>query len=158
MPLLTHGQVPPTPRPAARAWRRHLPALAVALLLVGPAAPASAGEAYPPGQYELAWQTVMPHLEEMRRATEVATRCLDGAPDALFPVLRQPALRGCTLQPVVDGRWRLTCRSDAVASGNASLHASGKVVSGDLAIKMGGKNMTFSQHVTATWRGSCQQH
>ncbi|MGE0483449.1 MAG: hypothetical protein AB7Q81_04875 [Gammaproteobacteria bacterium] len=113
---------------------------------------------FPPGQYELAWQTVMPHLDEMRRQTSTATRCLDGTPDALFPVLEQPALRGCALQPIGAApgeRWRLVCQSERVASGEARLTLQRTQLRGDLAIKMGGKNMTFTQHAEATRRGAC---
>ncbi|MEQ8234888.1 MAG: hypothetical protein RLW61_03110 [Gammaproteobacteria bacterium] len=126
-----------------------------AALVTAPFTVCAVDAVYPPGQYELAWQTVMPHLDEMRRITDRETACLDGDPQGLFPVLRQPALRGCRLQPLDGGRWQLTCRSAAVASGSATLENTGAGISGDLAIKMGGKNMTFSQHVTATRRGSC---
>jgi hypothetical protein len=132
---------------------------AAAVLLVAIQAPARAGApAFPPGQYELTWQTVMPHLEEMRRQSSTATRCLDGTPDALFPVLAQPALRGCALAPVAEapaGRWRLVCQSARVASGEARLAAQGTQLRADLAIKMGGKNMTFTQHAEAVRRGAC---
>lgn len=110
---------------------------------------------FPPGQYEITWQTVMPHLDEMRRISDRETRCLRGDPSELFPVLRQPALRGCTLGTSAAGRYRLACTSDRVASGNATLSGDTSTLRGALTVKMGGKNMTFSQHVTATRRGSC---
>ena len=74
----------------ARSW------LGVAVLVsASPAAPA-AEPAFPPGHYLLTAQLVMPHLEEMRRMSTHGEQCLSGAtPEALFPVLRQPALRGC---------------------------------------------------------------
>jgi hypothetical protein len=97
----------------------------------------------------------MPHLDEMRRISDRETRCLRGAPTELFPVLRQPALRGCTLGAGGVGRYQLRCASERVASGGATLSADPATLRGILTIKMGGKNMTFSQHVTATRRGSC---
>ncbi|MCB1746034.1 MAG: hypothetical protein KDK06_02605 [Gammaproteobacteria bacterium] len=133
-------------------------ALLLVLVTVLPTAVAAAPTAFPPGQYELTWQTVMPHLDEMRQQSSTATRCLDGTPDALFPVLAQPALRGCALQPVAEapaGRWRLACQSERVATGSARIESRATQMRGDLAIKMGGKNMTFTQHTEAVRRGNC---
>ncbi len=126
-----------------------------ALAAFAPGAPAAAENAFPAGQYEIVWQTVMPHLDEMRRISDRETRCLRGSPGELFPVLRQPALRGCSLGASGAGRYHLACASERVASGSATLSAERAALRGTLTIKMGGKNMTFSQHVTATRRGSC---
>lgn len=115
----------------------------------------NAAPPYPPGQYELTWQTVMPHLDEMRLRTTRATRCLAGTADRLFPILEQPALTGCTLSAPGAGHHALTCRSARVASGRAAIAVAGAHVEGDLAVTMGGKNMTFSQHVDAERRGDC---
>lgn len=127
----------------------------IALALSAPAA--ADDHPFPPGQYEITWQTVMPHLDEMRRISDRETRCLHGDPSEFFPVLRQPALRGCTLGTSAAGRYRLACASDRVASGSATLSGDPSTLRGALTIKMGGKNMTFSQHVTATRRGSCSE-
>lgn len=124
-------------------------------LTFAPGAPAAAENAFPPGQYEIVWQTVMPHLDEMRRISDRETRCLRGTPSELFPVLRQPALRGCDLGASGAGSYSLICASERVASGSATLSAEPATLRGTLTIKMGGKNMTFSQHVTATRRGGC---
>lgn len=118
----------------------------------------SCAAALPPGLYELSSQTVMPHLEEMRRITAVETRCLSADPSTLFPVLRQPALRGCALQPADRApgeRFELRCRTEMVATGTAVITNGAQHVRGDLSIKMGGKNMTFSQHVRARHLGPC---
>ena len=106
----------------------------------------------------------MPHLDEMRRQVAQHTRCVrDDAPDGLFPVLEQHALRGCRLDypksvVTADGTRRdyvLVCASARVASGTASLEADGEVLVGTLAVKMGGKNMTFSQRVEARRGAPC---
>ncbi|MEX2482435.1 MAG: DUF3617 family protein [Gammaproteobacteria bacterium] len=118
----------------------------------------SCAAALPPGLYELSAQTVMPHLEAMRRFTAVETRCLSADPSTLFPVLRQPALRGCTLQPAAGapgGSFDLRCRTEMVATGTAVITTAPQHIRGDLSIKMGGKNMTFSQHVRARPLGAC---
>ncbi|MGH8596430.1 MAG: hypothetical protein ACREXT_07220, partial [Gammaproteobacteria bacterium] len=50
----------------------------------------------PTGNYAVTAQMIMPHLEEMRRITTTEKRCLgDRGPIGLFPVMDQPALRGC---------------------------------------------------------------
>lgn len=112
------------------------------------------------GRYELASQMQMPHLEEMRRMVTRETRCI--APNdvrALFPVMRQPALRGCEFGYATrhDARTRLVlvCASARVATGTAELRPAARGLIGHLQIKMGGKNMTFSQRVEATRVGDC---
>ena len=113
-----------------------------------------------PGAYEIASQIVMPHLEEMRRITKRELRCLRGdEPSALFPVMDQRALTGCELGYAARDadvfHYVMVCQSDLVATGTAEFNATPNHVSGTLNIKMGGKNMTFSQHVKATWQGAC---
>jgi len=122
------------------------------------AAYSSSAAALSPGRYEITSQTVMPHLDEMRRISAVETRCLADDATALFPVLRQPALRGCTLVPTAsatDQRFDLQCQTTLVATGSATVAVMPQHVKGDLSIKMGGKNMTFSQHVRARPQGPC---
>ena len=127
-------------------------------MLLLAAAYSSGAAALPPGHYEISSQTVMPHLDEMRRITAVEMRCLTDDATALFPVLRQPALRGCTLVPIADTgnqRFDLQCQTVLVATGSATVTVTPRDVKGDLRIKMGGKNMTFSQHVRARLQGPC---
>ena len=142
-------QALPTHRLRRLPWR-------LLLLLVTTCATCAA--ALPPGRYEITAQTVMPHLDEMRRITAVETRCLADDATALFPVLRQPALRGCALVPAAhaeSGRFDLQCQTALVATGSATVAVTAQHVKGDLIIKMGGKNMTFSQHVRARPQGPC---
>lgn len=115
-----------------------------------------------PGLYEISAQTVMPHLEEMRRKTVHDTRCLnDDNPAAIFPVMDQRALKGCELGFMdLSGdvfHYTLSCQSTRVATGTAELRAAPDRIVGKLEVKMGGKNMTFSQFVKATWKAECQR-
>lgn len=126
------------------------------------AAAAGARDAYHAGRYHIESQMLLPHLEEMRRISEHQSLCV-GAAEALgfFPVALQPALRGCALvaRPETDAAldYVLVCKSVNGASGYARLAVDGDNVKGVLEAKMGGKNMTFSQHVTAQREGDCAQ-
>lgn len=106
------------------------------------------------GRYAIRSNMVMPHLEEMRRITTDENRCVArDAATALFPVLRQPALRGCTFgfgaaRPA-GFQYVLVCASARVASGTVELSRQGDTINGSLIVKMGGKNMTFSQSIRA---------
>ncbi len=106
----------------------------------------------------------MPHLDEMRRQVAHHTRCVqDDAPDGLFPVLDQHALRGCRLgypKTLAAGQgerheYVLVCASARVASGTAGIDTSGDTLVGLLTVKIGGKNMTFSQRVEARRGAPC---
>lgn len=106
----------------------------------------------PAGRYALASRMLMPHLDEMRRIVDEETRCLAAADmRGFFPVMRQPALNGCAFgfpQAWPGGlRYVLVCHSARVATGTAALTRTRDGLVGDLQIKMGGKNMTFSQRV-----------
>lgn len=108
----------------------------------------------PAGRYAIRSNMVMPHLEEMRRITADESRCVArDAASALFPVLRQPALRGCSFgygaERPTGFQYVLVCASARVASGTAELARQGETVNGTLVVKMGGKNMTFSQSIRA---------
>lgn len=134
---------------------RVLAALVAALL-----ADANAEAATAARSYQIAATMVMPHLDEMRRQVSQHTRCVaDDAPGGLFPVLDQHALRGCRLDyPKVTGARReyvLVCASARVASGTATIDDAQESLVGVLAVKMGGKNMTFSQRVEARRGEAC---
>ena len=151
----------------ARAAFRTRPArVTLALVLVNAirALAADAGESVPApfeaGRYRLASQLLMPHLDEMRRTSSASEACLAPlAPEALFPVFAQYALGGCRLGYPKDSGdsvdYVLVCASARVASGTARLVRSDAGVVGTLAVKMGGKNMTFSQRVVAERVGDC---
>jgi Protein of unknown function (DUF3617) len=133
--------------------------MALFLLLVTFGA-AGVNEWREPGLYAIESQTVMPNLDEMRRIRKSTRRCIDAdGPQSFFPILRQPALRGCDFS--FDSRdgavevFALQCKTEFVATGTARLWASADRVRGSLYIKMGGKNMTFSQYVDASRVGPC---
>jgi hypothetical protein len=141
----------------ALAGKRRGAGLVLATFVVlGPGIDAGAFE---PGRYDLTTETWLPHLDEMRRIVREESACIGaGEAERLFPVLRQPALHGCTL---VDDRpggrsYRLRCQSERVAIGVAHLEPRpDNGLRGLLEVKMGGKNMTFSQRVVAVRRGNC---
>jgi Protein of unknown function (DUF3617) len=120
-------------------------------------------EALAPGTYEITARTVMPHLEEnLRYATTRERRCLRGdALASLFPILRHHSLEGCKLGAETRSggtiRYVLACASAQVATGAARLDAAADRITGSLEIKMGGKNMTFSQRIDAVRHGDCAQ-
>jgi hypothetical protein len=118
------------------------------------AATASAsGEALVPGTYDITARTVMPNLEEnLRYATTRERRCLHSHDlTSVFPILRHPSLEGCKLG--ID--YALTCASPQVATGNARFDTAPGRITGSLEIKMGGKNMTFSERIEAVRHGDC---
>jgi len=134
--------------------------LAAAVWLLCAASWAS-GEALAPGTYEITAQVVMPHLEEnLRYATTRERRCLRGDELAsVFPILRHHSLEGCKLGAETRSggtiRYVLACASPQVATGAARLDAASGRITGTLEIKMGGKNMTFSQRIEALRQGDC---
>jgi len=136
-----------------------LPALLAALLLTCP--PAGASESMPSRLYEVTIETVMPHLEEaLRYATTRETRCL--GPRGLFtafPILRHESLKGCTLgqerRDADSASFVLICEGGNGTTGAARWRIDGNPLTGILDVKLGGKNMTFSQRVTAKPVGSC---
>lgn len=126
--------------------------LAVATLTCVGAAADPASALLPAGEYELRAQTYMPYLEEMRRVVKRERRCLaEDDVRGFFPVLAQPALRGCEPSFPRDRedrrRYALVCRDARVATGAAELARTRDAVVGELRVKMGGKNMTFRQRV-----------
>lgn len=113
------------------------------------------------GRYHIESRMVLPHLEEMRRIVDVERTCLPAARVAgLFPVFRQPAMTGCTLDRAdalaPAGAYVLHCEGNNGATGTAEIARDGARVTGVLRAKMGGKNMTFSQHITARRDGDCK--
>lgn len=104
----------------------------------------------------------MPNLEEnLRYATARERRCLRAHEiSSVFPVLRHPSLEGCKLaEESRHGdaiRYVLVCASPEVATGAARLDGGPDRVAGVLEVKMGGKNMTFTQRIEAVRRGECE--
>jgi hypothetical protein len=147
--------------PGRFARRRPTSLVLLAMTAAATAGPPALPLALPAGAYTLAAQTLMPHLDEMRWVVRREERCYDGsdALPSLFPVLRQAALTGCSLgSGERDGerlRYELTCASPRVATGSAEILPTAQGAVGKLEVRMGGKNMTFSQRVEALRHGDC---
>jgi len=114
-----------------------------------------------PMLYDLTIETGMPHLEEnLRYATRHERRCLGR--DSLFtafPILEHPALSGCALRNPVKREdlvtYTLVCDGGHGTTGQAVWRLSEHHARGTLNVKLGGKNMTFYQRITATVHGTC---
>ena len=113
-----------------------------------------------PRLYEITSETSMPHLEENLRYTlERSRRCL-GRDDlaSAFPMLHHPSLTGCELHAQSHDQkvlhYVLVCNRSAT-TGTAVWRLEDQVIRGTLDVKLGGKNMTFSQRVTARPIGKC---
>lgn len=111
--------------------------------------------------YEVVTETGMPHLEEnLRYAVTRENRCLtDQDLVSAFPILKHPSLADCKLQherrdAPVDS-YLLVCQGSHGTTGNADWRVSEQLRVGQLNVKLGGKNMTFFQRVTAKPLGQC---
>ena len=111
--------------------------------------------------YEVITETGMPHLEEnLRYAVTRENRCLAGEDLAsAFPVLSHASLADCKLRhesrhgDVVS--YLLVCDGGHGTTGSASWRVGERLMVGTLNVKLGGKNMTFFQRVTAKELGQC---
>jgi hypothetical protein len=104
----------------------------------------------------------MPHLEEnLRYSTHTAEQCLTQQSDLppLFRVLEHPSLKGCHLgRETRDGdriASLLICERGTGTSGEAVWELGDRQIAGTLRVKLGGKNMTFYQRVTARLLRPC---
>ncbi len=116
----------------------------------------------PPALYEVTTETSMPHLEEnLRYATTTEKRCVTNPEplSAAFPVLRHASLKDCHLEQEAhdasSASYALVCDGGHGTTGNAIWDLSERQMTGTLYVKLGGKNMTFSQRVTAVRLGQC---
>jgi hypothetical protein len=114
-----------------------------------------------PGLYELTAETVLPHLEEnLRYATTHSRQCLGTQEaSALFPILRHEAFAGCTLvhasSSETEAHFSLRCDNPQAATGAAEFALQSGGFQAVLYLKMGGKNMTLSQRLSAPRLGAC---
>ena len=135
--------------------------VAMLLLIIGISARASS-DAFPVGIFDINSEVVLPNLEEnLRFSGTKENRCVNshGIND-LFSILQHPSLAKCSLY---FGKWHgeiiaytLHCDSSSGTMGSARLHTRGNRILGVLEVKMGGKNMTFSQHITAKRIAGCE--
>lgn len=111
--------------------------------------------------YEVTVETSMPHLEENLRYTRATDRTCVTRSESLiaFPVLKQDAFQACKLvaNEAADLRasYWLVCLDSSGTTGRAEWRIDAARIAGTLVVKLGGKNMTFRQHVTATRLGEC---
>jgi hypothetical protein len=98
--------------------------------------------------YDVMIETGMPNLEEnLRYAVTREERCLEEADFAtVFPILKHPSLAGCALDKVT---YVLACEGNHGTTGHATWRITDRIVHGTLNVKLGGKNMTLYQRVTA---------
>jgi hypothetical protein len=121
-----------------------------------------ASDLFEPRLYDLVVTTQMPHLDENLRYTKTRERrCLSGEDfTTAFPVLRHPALKGCTLRNERRDDddnlvYELACEGKQATTGIAAWHVSSSGIVGVLSVKMGGKNLTFGQRIDGTPVGAC---
>jgi len=137
--------------------RRPLYVLIASVLIVS-----GAGDAQtPPALYEITTETVMPHLEEnLRYATTREQRCLEESELwTAFPILQYAALKDCQLsresRQEDSVSYALICEGGHGTTGRAIWELGRTQSIGTLNVKLGGKNMTFYQRVTAKVLGAC---
>ena len=103
----------------------------------------------------------MPHLEENLRYTATRSeRCLTRKElESAFPILDHSSLAGCKLREHSSNEdmivYALVCERSPETTGKATWRIGEHVIRGTLDVKLGGKNMTFFQRVTATVIGEC---
>jgi hypothetical protein len=124
-------------------------------------APVHGSDAAPPQLYELTTETSMPHLEEnLRYANTTRRQCLAMSQlTTAFPILQHPALEGCKLENEQllpqSLSYQLVCTGGHGTTGSAIWHLGEHRIRGTLDVKLGGKNMTFFQRITAIPLGKC---
>jgi hypothetical protein len=133
--------------------------LLVSLVTFPPAVPATALGLR---LYEVITETDMPHLEEnLRYATRTERTCMDPSdlPTA-FWMLRDVSLQDCKLVKLSDGAeeslYQLKCDGGHGTTGSARWQLGSATISGTLQVRLGGKNMTFYQRITARPLGPCR--
>ncbi|MBV8210806.1 MAG: hypothetical protein JO133_12175 [Burkholderiaceae bacterium] len=139
------------------AWIGRGAGFALASLALGSLHPSAAAQ--PPLSYEVVTETDMPHLEEnLRYATRREARCLDrnDLSDA-FWMLRHVSLQDCRLvkadEDASSATYRLQCSGGHGTIGDARWQFDEDRLTGTLRVRLGGKNMTFYQRITATRTG-----
>jgi hypothetical protein len=121
---------------------------------------AAAAEVVPHRLYEMTTETVMPHLEEnLRYATVTEKRCLDTHDlSRAFWMLGKESLQDCELLRTGETAtaYVLKCAGGHGTTGNASWQFGPNSITGVLNVRLGGKNMTFYQRITAKPLGACE--
>jgi Protein of unknown function (DUF3617) len=141
-----------------RHWHWRWPCLLFALASAGSAAATGATSAR---LFEIRIETFMPNLEENLRYTGTQeTRCI-GQNDLpkLFPMLSHVSLNSCRLQNEQrygeTVSYELLCAEGVETTGDAQFAIAPEKISGMLRVRMGGKNMTFTQRLSGRALGDC---
>ena len=122
---------------------------------------ALAGEARSPRLYEMTTETGMPHLEvNLRYATVTEKRCLNTEDlSGAFWMLKDVSLQDCRLvkagETVDESAYEFQCHGGHGTTGNATWQLGPTDIAGTLNVRLGGKNMTFFQRITAKAIGAC---
>ncbi len=115
-----------------------------------------------PGTYEITVETLLPNLEENLRYTNTHYRKCFGTQDVttLFPILHLETFTCCVLvnnQALGDQlEFTLNCKNMEAATETARMSVHADSINGVINIKMGGKNMTFTQRIKGTRLGVCE--
>ena len=130
-------------------------------LLIACIATLPAAQGAPPRQYEVTTATGMPHLDEnLRYATLTQKQCLDTRDLAgVFWMLNDVSLQDCKLVKVSESAeraaYQLQCSGGHGTTGEATWQLGPAAIAGTLNVRLGGKNMTFYQRITARPIGPC---
>jgi hypothetical protein len=109
----------------------------------------------PPRLYEVVTETDMPHLEEnLRYAIRREQHCLDRHDlSTAFWMLGHASLQDCRLVKAAEdagsATYRLQCEGGHGTTGDARWQFEADRMTGTLRVRLGGKNMTFYQRITA---------
>ena len=121
----------------------------------------SVADGAPPRLYEVTTATGMPHLDEnLRYATVTQKQCLDTHDLAgVFWMLKDVSLQDCKLVKVSESAetaaYQLQCSGGHGTTGEATWQLGSAAIAGTLNVRLGGKNMTFYQRITARPIGPC---
>ena len=121
----------------------------------------SVADGAPPRLYEVTTATGMPHLDEnLRYATVTQKQCLDTRDLAsVFWMLKDVSLQDCKLVKVSESAetaaYQLQCSGGHGTTGEATWQLGPAAIAGTLNVRLGGKNMTFYQRITARPIGPC---
>ena len=114
-----------------------------------------------PRLYQMTTETLMPHLEEnLRYAVRKEQRCISTHDlSALFWMLGEVSLQDCTLvkstEEADSALYLLKCNGGHGTTGDARWTLGPDFITGTLKVRLGGKNMTFYQRITARPIGHC---
>ncbi len=109
-----------------------------------------------PRLYDVVTETDMPHLEEnLRYAVRREKHCLDRHDlSEAFWMLGHASLQDCRLVKAAEdagsATYRLQCDGGHGTTGDARWQFEAGRMNGTLRVRLGGKNMTFYQRITAT--------